>query len=622
MSAMFSRVPRADLIYVNPSGVHTLDPARMSWTQDFRLALNLWEGLTTWDARTLAPQPAAADLPQISGDGLIYTFNLRPNARWSDGQPVTAADFVRGWRRAIEPGTAADYAFFFTDHIAGVREYVDWRNSNVAAISALRKLERGASLGETELAALRRESTENPQLHEVIFGNAPGEADYSAERLSSLSVDWRGIRERLLTTHVKSMDDRFGEVGVEEIDASTLRVHLVGPCPYFLDLTSTPAFLPCHQSIEKLRMSGVAQLPVTAEGLVVYDPQWTKPDYRALGYGGLITNGPYRITRWVFRQGVRLEVNDFYRRAAEMKCRSVEMLEYPNVSASLMAYEAGDVDFLTDMTVPYAHELARQSRDGTRTDFRLATVLATYFLNFNCTAVDVDGVANPFRDERVRRAFTLATDRAVLVERVLARGDRTAYSIVPPDAIPGYSPPPGLPLDVDEARRLLDEAGYADRTVLPAVQVLCTFNDERIMQALARMWSDSLGVRVELRVQESKTLAQDKAAGRFMVARGNWYADYTDPTTFLNCHMSGDGNNDTGYGSADFDALMQRARTAENSAERARILAEAEAILIQRDCPILPILHYAQLLAIKPHLRGIHPNARLWFPFQYVTFDP
>ena len=50
-----SSEPRADLAYVNPSGIHTLDPARMSWTQDFRVALNLWEGLTVWDPETLEP---------------------------------------------------------------------------------------------------------------------------------------------------------------------------------------------------------------------------------------------------------------------------------------------------------------------------------------------------------------------------------------------------------------------------------------------------------------------------------------------------------------------------------------------------------------------------------------
>lgn len=620
ISRWMGNQPRADLVYVNPSGVHTLDPARMSWTQDFRLALNLWEGLTTWNPRTLAAQPAAADLPEISDDGLVYTFTVRADSHWSNGDPVTSADFVRGWRRAFEPGTAADYAFFFTNHIAGVHEYVAWRNSNVAAISALRKLERGVTPSTSEWNALRHEWTDSSAVHGGIPGKFALLAEVSPDQVAALKERARAALIHHLARHAAEMQARVRDIGIEALDQRTIRVRLVEPCPYFLDLTSTPAFLPAHESIDLLRL-GDGEPRITSEGLVVYDPQWTKPNYGASGYNGLVTNGPYRLARWAFRQGVRLEVNPFYRRAREMQCRSVEMLEYSNVTASLMAYERGDVDFLTDMTVPYAHELARQAHDGTRPDFKPATVLATYFLNFNCSTPGLDGTPNPFVDARVRRAFTLATDRATLVDRALSRGDRAAFSIVPPDAIPSYSPPAGLPFNIQSARQLLDEAGYADRTTFPAVPVLCTFNDERLVQALARMWNEALGVRVELRVQESKTLASDKAAGQFMIARGNWYADYADATTFLNCHLTGDGNNDAGYSNAQFDAVMSRARQAGTSVERARLLAEAEAILVQRDCPILPILHYTQLLAIKPHVRGLHPNARLWFPFQYVTFE-
>jgi oligopeptide transport system substrate-binding protein len=361
-------------------------------------------------------------------------------------------------------------------------------------------------------------------------------------------------------------------------------------------------------------------MPLTAEGLVVYDSQWTKPDYHAEGYPGLITNGAYRLVSWTFRQRARLEVNPFHRNADRVACRSVDMLEIPNVSASLMAYEAADVDFLTDMTVPYDHELARLARSGQRPDFRVCPVLATYFLNFNCANREVDGRPNPFVDPRVRRAFTLATDRRALVEEVLARGDRVARSLVPPDSIPGYAPPAGVAYDPTAARHLLEQAGYSSAD-FPVVEVLCTFNDERTFQALARMWSEALGVHVDIRTQESKTLAQDKADRRYMIARGNWYADYTDPTTFLNCHLTGDGNNDAGYANPEYDAMIVRAERAADQADRMRLLAEAEAILVQRDCPVLPILHYAQLLAVKPHVQGLHQNARLWFPFQYVSIQ-
>ena len=69
-------------------------------------------------------------MPEVSEDGSTYTFTIRPDARWSNGDPVTARDFIRGWRRAIEPGTAGDYAFFVTDYVAGAGEYYRWRTAS------------------------------------------------------------------------------------------------------------------------------------------------------------------------------------------------------------------------------------------------------------------------------------------------------------------------------------------------------------------------------------------------------------------------------------------------------------------------------------------------------------
>ena len=48
---------------------------------------------------------------EVSDDGLVYTFHLREDAKWSDGEPITADDFVYGWQRLLDPETGALYAF-------------------------------------------------------------------------------------------------------------------------------------------------------------------------------------------------------------------------------------------------------------------------------------------------------------------------------------------------------------------------------------------------------------------------------------------------------------------------------------------------------------------------------
>ena len=110
-----------------------------------------------------------------------------------------------------------------------------------------------------------------------------------------------------------------------------------------------------------------------------------------------------------------------------------------------------------------------------------------------------------------------------------------ATSFVPPGVIAGYTPPAGLTYDVAAAQALLAEAGYANGAGLPPLELLFPPGDERVCQAVARQWEQALGVQINLRTKESKTLSEDLAHHRFQIARANWYADYKDPTTFLDC---------------------------------------------------------------------------------------
>ena len=111
---------RADFTIVNRGDIRTLDPNRMSWLEDIRVGYGLWEGLYALDPKTLAPIPGVAKRTDISPDQRIYTFHLRPDARWSNGDPVTASDFVFAWRRMLDE--PSNYSYLFRG-IRGVRQY-------------------------------------------------------------------------------------------------------------------------------------------------------------------------------------------------------------------------------------------------------------------------------------------------------------------------------------------------------------------------------------------------------------------------------------------------------------------------------------------------------------------
>lgn len=578
-----SEAGRADFRYLNGAGINTLDPAQISWNQDIRLALNIWEGLTTYHPETTTPIEGVAEFPpDVTDDGLIYTFHLREDARWSDGSLVTAGDFVRGWRRAIEPGSAGDYAFFILDTVAGARDYYEWRQQNTALLTELWQ-----SVSTTSTADAQRRHSES------------------------------------LRAHVEEMDHRFAGVGVEAIDDGTLEVRLIRPCAYFLDLCAFVTLLPCHQSIARLR-ERYLDTPITAQGLVVYDHQWTKPDYQANDYPGLITNGPYRMTEWVFKRRARLEANPYYWDAESITCRTIDMVVYDDLNTALLAYESGDLDFLPDMQVDYDHELVRLCKEGIRRDFYFPNVFGTYYYLFNCRDETFRGEINPFVDKRVRKAFSLAVDKQQLVDKVIGRGDPVADQLVPLGSIPGYESPPGAAYDPDEARRLLAEAGYPGGSGMPVIEILYNtgYQHGKICEALSQMWERELGVRTALVGKEAKTFADDKVNHQFMVARAGWYGDYGDPTTFLDVFASGNGNNDAGFSNDLFDGLLEKAAGIRDPGQRLTVLADAEALLIQDEFPAMPLHQYTNLLAIKPRVSGLHPNPRLMFPFRYLRVDP
>ena len=108
--------PRADFVFLNRGDVSTLDPSQMSWMQDFRVATLLYEGLTRRDVQSAGydPLPGMAERWEVSPDGLVYTFHLRP-ATWTNGDPVTAHDFEWSFKRQLDPATQASYAAFLFD---------------------------------------------------------------------------------------------------------------------------------------------------------------------------------------------------------------------------------------------------------------------------------------------------------------------------------------------------------------------------------------------------------------------------------------------------------------------------------------------------------------------------
>jgi oligopeptide transport system substrate-binding protein len=516
------------IVFCNTGQVHTMDPQQMTWIQDIDTAMGLWEGLAQYDPRNMQPIPGIAQSWDISPDKLTYTFHLRHDARWSNGDPVTSADFMFAWQRILNPTTASEYVNMLF-HLDGAEAYYDAR---------------------------------------------------AAGKASS-----------------------FSTVGVRAPDPWTLVVHLAQPCTYFLSLTAFPPYFPLNQKA----MQPFAQ--IANNGSIAYNPIWTHPPY-------LISDGPYQLTDWKFHQYLDLTPNPYYWDRRNVHCARIRIVSEDQMTAFL-AYHSGVIDVLSFVPSDFAPQLLVQQAHGLRDDIHYIAVFGTYFYLFNCRH-------NPLDDARVRRALDLAIDKQQIVEDVLQLPDKPINVLVPPGMIPGYQSPNGLAPNIILARQLLAEAGYPDGRGLPTFKFLTNSETTatphvRIAQAIQQMWKTGLNVNMNIEQMESKVFRQETLGGNYDIASGDWFGDYTDPTTWLDLFRTQNPNNIARFFNAKFDSLMHQSDLQADPVRRMAILHQAEELLVQEQLPAAPLFQMSEGMIYDPKkIGGIAPNVRFLTLFKYV----
>jgi ABC-type oligopeptide transport system substrate-binding subunit len=376
-------------------------------------------------------------------------------------------------------------------------------------------------------------------------------------------------------------------LGVEAASDKELVVHLERPTPYFLSLTSFSALRPVPRRVVER-----------------WGREWTRPEH-------IVTNGPFHLDFHRARDRMELVRSETYWDRRNVQLDRVVIYSVSDVHTNVNLFRAGYLDAMISAKLPV--ELVAGLRD--KRDYVAGPYLATYFVRLNTTV-------KPLDDVRVRRALNLAIDKKLLTERLLRGGQEVATHIVPP-GMPDYPVIDGDGHDPKRARELLAEAGFPGGKGFPRLEFLFnTSEDHRLIaEFLQRQWHDVLGVDIGLANQEWKTFLKKLHAMDYQLTRSGWIGDYVDPNTFLEMWVSGGGNNETGYANDDYDALITRASQERDAKTRARLLADAEAML-NRDVPFLPLFYYVNNFLLAPEVRGYHPNLLDEHPLKHVWIDP
>jgi oligopeptide transport system substrate-binding protein len=639
-----ARLERTEFTFNNGTEVTTLDPATVSGVPEGRIIRALFEGLCVKHPSTIEAIPGAADRWSLSEDRTVYTFHIREGARWSNGDPLTAHDFVFSWERMLNPLTAAEYAYQLW-YVTGAREYTHL----VDDLAYQGEWDQNLWVEERDGGRLRIGCsgyllTDGDRERQVVVTVREGDEFAGGATIATLggtplrlSLGGRvvAVNASLPAAASTLARDAYGEgwlieleaspgalagalehgdlipgadfraervfperVGIRALDTQTLEVRLVSPTPYFLQLVAFyPLFPVNRRNLEEAR----ARWPGS------WELRWMRPE-------NIVTNGPYTVEFRRVNDRIRMVKNPDYWDAENVAIETMDALAIDHLGTSINLYLTGEVDWIDRPITSIIPRLLP------REDFNPAPYLGSYFYRVNVERP-------PFDDPRVRKALALTIERLAICLKITKAGEEPAWAFTPP-GLPGYRKvemashaargmaagpqacDAGFARDVDRARELLAEAGFGPGgATLPTIEIHYNTDETHkdVAEVIADGWKKRLGLNVKLLNQEWKVYLDTQKTRTFDVSRSAWIGDYADPNTFLDMFVTGGENNRTGWGNLRYDELIAAAALEPDPARRMELFVEAEAILMD-ELPILPIYFYVTRNLVNPRLGGFHEN--------------
>jgi oligopeptide transport system substrate-binding protein len=605
------------LRYISGSEPESLDPQFVTGQPEARVMMAIYDGLVEYHPKTMEPIPAIAESWELNKDGTEYIFHLRKTAKFSNGDPLTAKDFVYSFRRGLSPELASRNA-----NLAYYIKYSEAYNSGKSFV----KNADGTFLRKADLEEKKDETAPKPAVaaHDTVgldtefhkFLDEP-------ERLSVPSSEKE--RNKLLEKDAKLKAAIEGkelvpvkaeDIGIEAVDDYTVRLKLYQPAPFFLGLLAHQFFRVVHQpSIEK------------------FGKEWVKA-------GNIVTSGPFKVASQKPYDELVVVKDPNYWDAANVKLDRIEFYPLDEQTTMLNLYKSGRVDATYNHTVPAPwNETVREFKD----EYSLHPEVAVEYYSLSVKKPPMDNL-------KVRQAFALAIDRDALSK--FRKTVKPLVDFTPEGIFPKYEEArtkvyteelkkAGSSLEewkarkfnAEKARQLLTEAGYPVEKSgsgficpkFPAEQVQLTYNtaesNQKVAEFVQAQWKQNLGISIPLKNMEWKTFLPFRSAVEYQGAvRNGWVGDYMDPFTFLNLFYSPQNDGATGWWDPKYDKMLDDANKETDEMKRYELLARAEFYVISQQI-VIPLGVPGTSWVKKPYIKGMYPNPGTLHPWKFVYIE-
>jgi ABC-type oligopeptide transport system substrate-binding subunit len=372
------------------------------------------------------------------------------------------------------------------------------------------------------------------------------------------------------------------EVGVKAIDDKTLVIELENPVPYFLQISSLVLMSPQRKDIVEKYGSSYGS-----------------------SYNKMIFNGPFKVTEWNHEKKIVLSKNENYWDKSSVKLSKINIYILKDENSRMAMLFKGQVDIAEASKKEWADKFIKSGNFNEISGYSGAT----NFLFFNQKS-------ELFKNEKVRRAFSMAINRKDMAEVIYRGIFEAAYGWIPPKVSIGeyeYRKKRGniLEENTTEARSLLIEGLKELGINKSPEEITVTFSNpntstwaRKYSEYLAHMYKETLGINVKSQFLQWPIFEKNTADMNYEFAGMGWFGDYNDPSSFLETFMGNQSIISTGWKNDEYDKLLKKATITLDNEKRYQYFKRAEEILI-KDSVIAPTVYIKSRIFYKKEIQGL-----------------